>query len=58
MKNMLRIKNKKMADLAKPFSDETAGPKGVVNVDINIRNLKVFLFVTFVISPYEIENAI
>jgi Ca2+-binding EF-hand superfamily protein len=51
MKSMLKIKNKKLGELIKPFTEEHTG-------QINIRHLKVFLFVTFILPPYEIENMI
>ena len=50
IKSLLKMKKKSLAEVIKPFLDE-----GHV---INIRNMKAFLFVTFTLPDYEIENLI
>lgn len=52
LKNTLILKKKQMREMVEPFADEG------VQRNINIRNMKIFLFNNFNISTYEIENLI
>lgn len=56
--NNTKKQGKSLLDLIKPFLDEVAQQKKNQQPVINIRNLKMFLFITYQLSQYEIENLI
>lgn len=56
--NNTKKQGKSLLDLVKPFLDEVAQQKKNQQPVINIRNLKMFLFITYQLSQYEIENLI
>eukprot|EP00347_Sterkiella_histriomuscorum_P001912 403370193 len=60
IREMTKVKrgNKTFMELITPFLDELAQQQKNQQPVINIRNLKMFLFITYNLNQYEIENLI